>query len=997
MKRILYVKYNKMRREPFQIRTEICEEKRQRFAEKSALRPEGTAHILKFGDSFRSMERYYENVSLLKPEFHGDVMRYAYVEGPTLDEMLERKIRAGEDAVTVLGEALGRLLAVREGGCTPFVKTEEFVSIFGPSKWAGGPAFSVSNVDMLFENVMVQDGKWICLDYEWVFDFPIQVDFVRYRILLYFYRHHAGLLEGKMDAMGLLERLGIGRPMAIQFARMEKAFQEYVYGEGNCCRYVDRYAKKTMGFEKTIYDYNTQIESLNTAVRLKENHIQNLNGLIAGQQEIIDKYSRLKNIAKKFGAKPVYKAAKAVWGAGRRLTGKNSAVRGMQARPGCSGLHKKKKLCFAVTAEPLVSIVIPAYNQVEYTYRCLESILEHTRDVAYEVIVADDQSTDDTTKLSQKVSGIRVSRTLENLGFLKNCNLAAEQARGRYILFLNNDTRVTPGWLSSLVELIESDASIGMVGSKLIYPDGRLQEAGGILWSNGTGWNYGRLDDPAKAAYNYVKDVDYISGAAILLSVKLWKELGGFDERFAPAYCEDADLAFAVRDAGYRVVYQPKSVVIHYEGISNGTDTGSGIKRYQVENGVKLREKWAEEFALQTEHSEPPALFEARERSQGKKTILVIDHYVPQYDKDAGSKSTFTFIRMFLKHGYVVKFIGDNFNHDEPYTSTLQQMGVEVLYGDEFREGRIFQWIEVNGEYIDFAFMNRPHITEKYIEFIREHTNIKCIYYGHDLHYLRELREYKLTGDKKRLEESEHWKKVEFSIMHNCESVYYPSTMEEEEIRRTDPAIPVKRVSVYSYDTFRDENEIPADFAKRRGFLFIGGFAHRPNVDAVHWLVEEIYPRVQELLGEESGKIPFYIAGSQAPGEITALDGTDGAGKPGAIEVKGFVSEEELQALYDTCRLVVCPLRFGAGVKGKVIEAIYNGIPMITTSIGAEGIPDVRSVVAVEDEAEAFAARTVELYRDVQELQKRSREMQRYIREHFSMDALWRKVREDFR
>ncbi len=1014
MKRVLYVKYNKMRRAPFQIRTEICEEDGKRFAEKSALRPEGTAHILRFSDSWQKMERYYENVSFLKPEFYQETMRYAYVEAPTLDELLEKRIRSGEDAVAVLNEALARLLAVREDGCAPFVKTERFIDVFGPVKIAEGPAFAVSNVDMLFENVMVKDGKWICLDYEWVFDFPVPVDFVRYRILLYFYRHHAGLLEGRMDAVGLLERSGISRVQSIRFARMEKAFQEYVHGEGGCCRYVDRYAKKARGFEKTIYDYNTQIESLHTAVRLKENHIQNLNGLIAGQQEIIDKYSRLKNIAKKLGAKPVYKAVKAVYKAGKRLAGKDKApacgtdkvgnegkggpqtVGAAPAEPGSGSLKKKKPLSFAAISKPLVSIVIPAYNQVEYTYHCLESILANTHEVDYEVIVADDQSTDDTTKLSQKVSGIRISRTPENMGFLKNCNLAAAQARGTYLLFLNNDTQVRPGWLSSLVELIESDASIGLVGSKLVYPDGRLQEAGGILWSDGTGWNYGRLDDPEKAAYNYVKDVDYISGAAILLPTALWKQLGGFDERFAPAYCEDADLAFAVRDAGYRVAYQPRSVVVHYEGISNGTDTASGIKRYQIANSVKLREKWAEEFALQTEHSDPPALFEARERSQGKKTILVIDHYVPQYDKDAGSKSTFTFIRMFLKHGYVVKFIGDNFNREEPYTSTLQQMGVEVLYGDEFREGRILQWIEINGDYIDYAFMNRPHITEKYIGFIREHTNIKCIYYGHDLHYLREAREYELTGDKKRLEESEHWKKAEYAIMHNCEAVYYPSTVEEEAIRLADPSIPVKSVSVYSYDRFREIGEIPQDFAKRRGFMFIGGFAHRPNVDAVLWFTQEIYPRMQALLGEEASQIPFYIAGSRAPGEITALDGTDGAGNPGPIVVKGFVSDTELQALYDTCRLVVCPLRFGAGVKGKVIEAIYNGIPMVTTSIGAEGIPDVRSVVAVADTAEAFAKKVAALYQDAAELKKISEKTQGYIRGHFSMEALWEKIREDF-
>ena len=988
-----------MRREQFQIKTQICVEDGVRFVEKSAVRKQGVPHIRRFADSYARMEQFYENVSLLQPSFVGDVMRYDYVEAPTLDEILVQRIAQGEDTLQVLRQALDQLLAVKVDGLVEFAKTDEFTAVFGPAKRAEGQALVVSNIDMLFENIMVKDDKWICLDYEWVFDFPVPVDFVRYRILLYFYRHHEALFEGKMDATGLMERMGIARPMAIQFSKMEKAFQEYVHGENNCYTYMNRYAKKAMDFDKTIYDYNVQIQSLHTAVQLKENHIQNLNGLIAGQQEIIGKYSKIKNLAKKCGAKPLYKAAKAMYKTGKKLLpAKEVQEQPVQAsaKPGSGTLKGKKVLNFDSVQDPTVSIIIPAYNQVEYTYHCLESILENTKDVSYEVIVADDQSTDDTTKLAQTAKGIRISRTPQNMGFLKNCNLAAKQARGKYILFLNNDTRVQPQWLSSLVELIESDPTIGMVGSKFVYPDGRLQEAGGIFWSNGTGWNYGRLDDPDKAAYNYVKDVDYISGASILLSLDLWNQLGGFDERFAPAYCEDADLAFAVRDAGYRVVYQPKSVVIHYEGVSNGTDTGSGIKKYQVENSIKLREKWAEEFDLQTEYADPVPLFEARERSQGKKTILVIDHYVPQYDKDAGSKSTFTFIRMFLKAGYVVKFIGDNFNHDEPYTTTLQQMGVEVLYGDEFREGRILNWIETNGEYIDFAFMNRPHITEKYLTFIREHTNIQCIYYGHDLHYLREAREYALTGDKTLLDESERWKKLEYSIMHNCEAVYYPSIMEEEEIRKADPTIPVKSVSVYSYDTFREKEEIPADFAARKGFMFIGGFAHKPNVDAVQWFVKEVYPRMRELLGEEASQIPFYIAGSRAPREITELHGTDGNGNAGPIVVKGFVTDEELQNLYDTCRMVVCPLRFGAGVKGKVIEAIYNGIPMITTSIGAEGIPEVRTVVAVEDEAQAFAEKAVAMYRDVEGLKATSEKTQRYIRDYFSMDALWEKVKEDF-
>ena len=229
-----------------------------------------------------------------------------------------------------------------------------------------------------------------------------------------------------------------------------------------------------------------------------------------------------------------------------------------------AGYLEHGKLHFDYVEHPTVSIVIPVYNQIHYTYACLLSILENTKDVTYEIIIADDVSTDATKELSLYAENLVICRNKTNQGFLRNCNQAAKAARGKYVMFLNNDTQVTPGWLSSLVNLIESDPTIGMVGSKLVYPDGRLQEAGGIIWSDGSGWNYGRLDDPEKPEYNYVKDVDYISGAAILLSTDLWKQIGGFDELFAPAYCEDSDLAFEVRKAGYRVVYQPLSKVIHF-------------------------------------------------------------------------------------------------------------------------------------------------------------------------------------------------------------------------------------------------------------------------------------------------------------------------------------------------------------------------------------------------------------------------------------------------
>jgi GT2 family glycosyltransferase len=306
------------------------------------------------------------------------------------------------------------------------------------------------------------------------------------------------------------------------------------------------------------------------------------------------------------------------------------------------------KVALPYCDNPKVSIIIPCYNQIRYTYKCIYSIVQNTNveDTPYEVIIADDVSTDTTKNIKKYVENVVVNRNKENLGFLKNCNEAAKLARGEYIYFLNNDTEVHSGYLSSLVSLLDNNSSIGMVGSKLVYADGTLQEAGGIIWSDGEGANYGRGDDPEDFKYNYVKEVDYISGAAIMIRKNLWNIIGGFDERYAPAYCEDSDLAFEVRKYGYKVVYQPLSVVTHFEGISNGTDENNtdSIKSYQVTNKEKLKEKWQNELTEQYPHTDSLDFFRARERGMRKKTILFIDHYVPTWDKDAGSKTVYSYM-----------------------------------------------------------------------------------------------------------------------------------------------------------------------------------------------------------------------------------------------------------------------------------------------------------------------------------------------------------------
>src|SRR5262249_15902471 len=150
-------------------------------------------------------------------------------------------------------------------------------------------------------------------------------------------------------------------------------------------------------------------------------------------------------------------------------------------------------------------------------------------------------------EMLKNVPGLRLEINPAKLGFLRSTNRAAGFARGEYLFFLNNDTFVCEGWLEPLLSVFDHFPDAGVAGSKLIYPDGLLQEAGALIWEDGSAWNYGKFDDPDKPEYNYIREADYISGCAILIPRAFWRSLGGFDELYAPAYCEDSDLCFRVR------------------------------------------------------------------------------------------------------------------------------------------------------------------------------------------------------------------------------------------------------------------------------------------------------------------------------------------------------------------------------------------------------------------------------------------------------------------
>ncbi|HET7844713.1 MAG TPA: glycosyltransferase, partial [Xanthomonadales bacterium] len=615
---------------------------------------------------------------------------------------------------------------------------------------------------------------------------------------------------------------------------------------------------------------------------------------------------------------------------------------------------------------PRVSIVVPVYNHFEHTLTCLRSLAQHAGTVPFETIVVDDCSSDQTPQRLAEIAGIRALRNERNLGFIGACNAGAALARGEYVLFLNNDTAVTAGWLEALLDAFVAEPQAGLVGAKLVYPDGRLQEAGGIVFADASGWNYGRFDDPSMPQYEYLREVDYCSGAAIVLPRALWHRLGGFDTRYAPAYYEDTDLAFRVREAGLKVVYQPAATVVHFEGVTSGTDTASGVKRYQVVNQQKFAERWAKVLPRQPR----PGVPIARARAHGApKRVLIVDACTPMPDQDSGSVRMTNLMRVLRGLGWQVTFVVENLAYHGHYTHALQRLGVEAVFHPQVSD--IVAWMAENGPTLDAVILSRHYVAASFLPLVRQYApHARIVFDTVDLHYLREQRAAELHGGNELARQARATRVQELKIVRAADVTLVVSPVEQELLRLECPG---SRVEILS-----NVHEVVGSrrpFAERRDIQFTGGFGHPPNVDAVQWFVDEIWPQVAQRLPDAR----FHVIGSRLPEELGRLAGE-------RIVVHGHV--ESLDPFLDGCRLSVAPLRYGAGVKGKVNMAMAHGLPVVATPIAVEGMHvEPGEDVLVAEDAKAFADAVVAAYEDQALWQKLSTRGVANVAKHFSFEA----------
>jgi GT2 family glycosyltransferase len=573
-------------------------------------------------------------------------------------------------------------------------------------------------------------------------------------------------------------------------------------------------------------------------------------------------------------------------------------------------------LIFPTSPSPLVSIVIPVYGKLDYTVACLRSLSLHMGEIAAEVIVVDDASPDRSAEALRSIEGLQLIENRQNKGFVGSCNAGAKVARGQYLVFLNNDTQVTPKWLQALLSCFAEEPDCGIAGSRLIYPDGRLQEAGGWVFNNGNAWNVGRFDSRNASAYRYRRRTDYLSGASVMIRRDLFLSLGGFDERYAPAYYEDTDLAFAVREAGLSVFYEPNSVVVHCEGISAGTDLSAGMKQYQSVNHKKFVEKWRHRLQQQPAPDTPIAqLWQRYTRGH----ILVVDTMTPDPARDSGSVRLFEILRILNHEGWRLSFAPDDGFADETSVVALGSVGVQVLCRPEVT--RLPKWLGQHGPSLHAVILCRHTIAGQYVEVVRRTApQAKVILDTVDLHFLREQRAAELDGSLALRRQAEASRRSELALIEQCDVSFVVSPEEQALLQRLAPHANVELLT-----NIHEVHGRQHPYAGRKDLIFIGGYSHPPNADAIHWIADELMPPLRSTFPG----MKVHIVGD-VPASVR-----DSLQHPG-LEIHGRV--ENLTPWLNQCLASLAPLRFGAGVKGKINMAMSFGLPVIASNIAIEGM-----------------------------------------------------------
>jgi GT2 family glycosyltransferase len=600
--------------------------------------------------------------------------------------------------------------------------------------------------------------------------------------------------------------------------------------------------------------------------------------------------------------------------------------------------------------DPEVTVVVLATGRAPHLLECLRSVAAHAHAVSYEVVlvlngVAEELASD----IARDVTGVRVVRSRVNRGFAGGCNLGVSYGRGRFVVLLNDDALVGPGWLDTLRDALALRPETAAAGSQLLHLDGSLQEAGQILWADGSTSCVGRDLSPGSHPYEWARRVDYCSGSSLMVRREVWDELGGLDESFFPAYCEDVDFCLRIAERGYEVWYEPRSVVRHLESRS----TSFRYKKFLIErNREELVRRYPKVLSVRqpAAPTDPEACARAVRQAMGDPCrLLIVDDRIPAHALGAGFPRMYDAAVQLSGSGRCHVAIHPTYSPVGDRTA-LGRLGVEIVTEP------LAEHLGRPGVGYDVVIISRPNNFEASAPVIRAALpGVPIIYDAEALFFSRAQRQAAFAQDpaerSRQRAEAQTTKRLEAQIVADADAVVCVSEDEAAIVRQFPGACsPIVKIPFLA-----GIEPTESAFEDRADIVIVASWAAgtgSPNADGVRWFLHEVLPMIRQ----RAPWAVLRITGGAPPEDLleSACYG---------VEFEGHVPD--LRVLYERARVVVVPLRFGSGVKIKTIEALQFRVPLVTTSIGAEGIDQHDTeAICVRDGAEAMADAVCQLLMD---------------------------------
>jgi O-antigen biosynthesis protein len=613
---------------------------------------------------------------------------------------------------------------------------------------------------------------------------------------------------------------------------------------------------------------------------------------------------------------------------------------------------------------PHITIVIVA-KSFEDTRSLIESLTQAAGLLALEFVICDIGKTDVTGLFYANQRNVSYIRCNHDASYSIAANRSLSYINAGVIGFFEAETRIEREALQYLFASLTDQN--GIVGPQVVCADGRLKAAGGIVNSREAPHGYGHLDpQPDHPRYKFAREVDFCP-EAYLIKRDIFRKLAGFNEEYRTSRIAHIDLAFRARAVGHSCHYCPNSRVISFSVRDWCEDWRDDWDRFQCDHAAQIANDY---------ENAGRDLSRVHDRAASAR-VLYIDADTPTPDQRSGSIDAINIIRILQDFGFRTTFVPENLLHQGKYTDKLQAMGVEAIYSPYY--GSIHDLITEKNCSFDLVVICRADIAHRHLDLILKLTpTARIVFNTVDLHFLREMRGAELSGQSEQAEKARRMRESELASIRKADATIVLTNDEADIVRREAPG-----ALVHVIPLVRDPPELRpvASFASRSGVVFVGTYRHPPNADAVTYFVKDIWPLVRRRLP----MAVFRIVGSEVTPDIQALAGN-------GVEVVGFVAD--LDTVLGQSRVAVAPLRYGAGMKGKILSALLVGLPTVATHIGIEGFGLTSGQeILVEDDARQFADAVVHLYTDEEVWTRLSRNGLKFSRTNFSLDKARGKIR----